>query len=37
MQIEKNICADILGTLLELKGKNKDTINARIDLKKNED
>jgi hypothetical protein len=25
---------NILGTLLELDGKNKDTVNARIDLKK---
>jgi hypothetical protein len=32
MHIEKNICDNILGTLLELEGKNKDTINARVDL-----
>jgi hypothetical protein len=32
MHIEKNICDNILGTLLELKGKNKDTVNARVDL-----
>jgi hypothetical protein len=32
MHIEKNICDNILGTLLELEGKNKDTVNARVDL-----
>jgi hypothetical protein len=32
MHIEKNICDNILGTLLELEGKNKDTVNARADL-----
>ena len=32
MHIEKNICESILGTLLELEGKNKDTISARLDL-----
>jgi hypothetical protein len=32
MHIEKNICDNILGTLLELEGKNKDTVNARFDL-----
>ena len=34
MHIEKNICDNILGTLLEIEGKNKDTINSRLDLKK---
>jgi hypothetical protein len=32
LHIEKNICDNILGTLPELEGKNKDTVNARIDL-----
>ena len=34
MHIEKNICDNILGTLLEIEGKNKDTVGARVDLKK---
>ena len=34
MHIGKNICDNILGTLLEIEGKNKDTINSRLDLKK---
>jgi hypothetical protein len=34
MHIEKNICDNIVGTLLELDGKNKDTVSARVDLKK---
>ena len=32
MHIEKNICDSLIGTLLELEHKNKDTINARLDL-----
>jgi hypothetical protein len=32
MHIEKNICDNIVGTLIELEGKNKDTVNARVDL-----
>jgi hypothetical protein len=32
MHIEKNICDNILGTLLKLDGKNKDIVNARLDL-----
>jgi hypothetical protein len=32
MHIEKNICDNILGTLLEIDGKNKDTLSARLDL-----
>ena len=32
MHIEKNICESIIGTLLELEGKNKDTVSARLDL-----
>ncbi|KAK1645184.1 hypothetical protein QYE76_062989 [Lolium multiflorum] len=31
---KKNICDNIVGTLLELEGRNKDTVSARIDLKK---
>ena len=32
MHIEKNICDNILGTLLSIDGKNKDTEKARLDL-----
>ncbi|XP_039138806.1 uncharacterized protein LOC120276140 [Dioscorea cayenensis subsp. rotundata] len=32
MHIEKNICESILGTLLNIEGKTKDTIIARLDL-----
>ncbi|KAI5351555.1 hypothetical protein L3X38_004446 [Prunus dulcis] len=32
MHIEKNVCDSIIGTLLEIPGKNKDGIAARIDL-----
>jgi hypothetical protein len=32
MHIEKNICEAILGTLLGIPGKSKDTVNARLDL-----
>nr|XP_009791293.1 PREDICTED: uncharacterized protein LOC104238594 [Nicotiana sylvestris]XP_009791294.1 PREDICTED: uncharacterized protein LOC104238594 [Nicotiana sylvestris] len=32
MHIEKNICDNILGTLLNIKGKTKDTIKTRLDL-----
>ena len=34
MHIEKNICENILGVLLESDGKNKDTVSARVDLQK---
>lgn len=34
MHIEKNICDNILGTLLSIDGKNKDTDKARLDLEK---
>ncbi|XP_021729989.1 uncharacterized protein LOC110696961 [Chenopodium quinoa] len=34
MHIEKNVSDNILGTLLNIKGKTKDTIKARIDLMK---
>ena len=33
MHIEKNVCDNIIGTLLDIEGKSKDTINARKDLK----
>ncbi|XP_038705319.1 uncharacterized protein LOC120001123 [Tripterygium wilfordii] len=32
MHIEKNVCDSILGTLLDLDGKTKDNLNARLDL-----
>jgi hypothetical protein len=32
MHIEKNICETLLGTLLRIEGKTKDTENARLDL-----
>ncbi|XP_060208655.1 uncharacterized protein LOC132636024 isoform X1 [Lycium barbarum] len=32
MHIEKNICDNILGTILNVKGKTKDTLNTRLDL-----
>ncbi|XP_031120950.1 uncharacterized protein LOC116024191 [Ipomoea triloba] len=32
MHIEKNICDNIIGTLLNIDGKNKDTLKARQDL-----
>jgi len=32
MHIEKNICMNLLGTLLDIAGKTKDTVNARLDL-----
>ncbi|XP_021829050.1 uncharacterized protein LOC110769375 [Prunus avium] len=32
MHIEKNICDNIVGTLLSIEGKTKDTINARLDM-----
>ena len=33
MHIEKNVCDSVLGTVLNLKYKNKDTVKARVDLK----
>ncbi|XP_059650232.1 uncharacterized protein LOC132295992 [Cornus florida] len=33
MHIEKNICESVIGTLLDIDGKTKDTIKARMDLK----
>ena len=32
MDIEKNICESILGTLLNIIGKTKDNANSRLDL-----
>jgi hypothetical protein len=32
MHIEKNMCESLLGTILDIKGKSKDTVNARLDL-----
>lgn len=34
MHIEKNVCDNIIGTLLGQKGKSKDNYNARLDLQK---
>ncbi|XP_059316109.1 uncharacterized protein LOC132066941 [Lycium ferocissimum] len=33
MHIEKNVCDNIIGTLLDIEGKAKDNLNARRDLK----
>lgn len=32
MHIEKNVCESVVGTLLGIDGKNKDTLKARADL-----
>ena len=32
MHIEKNVCESIVGTLLNIQGKTKDGLNARLDL-----
>jgi hypothetical protein len=32
MQIEKNVMDNILGTILDIKGKTKDNLAARLDL-----
>ena len=34
MHIEKNICDNSLGTILEVSGKTKDTLSTRLDLQK---
>ena len=34
MHIEKNVCDSIIGTLLNIKGKMKDGVNARKDMAK---
>ena len=33
MHIEKNICKNLIGIILNIKGKTKDTIKARLGLK----
>jgi hypothetical protein len=33
MHIEKNVCDNIINTLLDIAGKSKDNLNARLDLK----
>ena len=33
MHIEKNVCDNLIGTLLNLDGKIKDNMKARLDLK----
>ena len=33
MHIEKNICEALIGTILNILGKTKDTAKARLDLK----
>ena len=32
MHIENNICDNLVGTLLNIEGKIKDTMNAKLDL-----
>ena len=32
MHIEKNVCNNLVGTLLNIEGKTKDTTNARLNL-----
>ena len=32
MHVEKNVCDSLIGTLLNIKGKTKDTLNARLDM-----
>jgi hypothetical protein len=32
MHVEKNMCEALVGTLLDIPGKIKDTLNARMDL-----
>ncbi|XP_077233608.1 uncharacterized protein LOC143875914 [Tasmannia lanceolata] len=34
MHIEKNVCDNVIGTLLNIEGKTKDSVKARLDLKK---
>ncbi|XP_057425376.1 uncharacterized protein LOC130718765 [Lotus japonicus] len=34
MHVEKNICESVIGTLLDLEGKIKDTIKSRLDLQR---
>jgi len=32
MHVEKNVCDSLIGTLLNINGKMKDDLNARLDL-----
>jgi hypothetical protein len=32
MYVEKNVCESLVGTLLDIPGKTKDTLNTRMDL-----
>jgi len=32
MHVEKNVCDSLIGTLLNINGKTKDGLNARLDL-----
>ena len=32
MHVEKNVCDSLIGTLLNIKGKTKDSLNARLDM-----
>jgi hypothetical protein len=32
IHVEKNVCEALVGTVLDIPGKTKDTLNARIDL-----
>ena len=32
MHVEKNVCDSLIGTLMNIKGKTKDGVNARLDL-----
>jgi hypothetical protein len=32
MHVEKNVCEALVGTLLDIPGKTKDTLNARMDI-----
>ena len=32
MHVEKNVCDNIIGTLINIQGKTKDGLNARLDL-----
>jgi len=32
MHVEKNVCDSLIGTLLNIQGKTKDGVNARLDL-----
>ena len=32
MHVEKNVCDSLVGTLLNINGKTKDGVNARLDM-----